>query len=133
MRRLVPVLVWGSTFWAVPGSTQAAVPLGDCNAAQVRLSITHIQNAFTGGSYPLWINLHNAGRSACSVKGHPLVVVAPRYYPVTVGDVADFDQNIPYAGPEDRLEVRPGQSVHAYVVVGRPCAGNTNEMAGARI
>lgn len=97
-----------------------AMPALSCTPAQVHLSLTRIENAFTGGSYPVILSLRNVSGSRCSVEGHPLVVVTPRPrpYSVAVGDVADFDQNNPYAGPERVLEIPPNGTVHAYVVIG---------------
>lgn len=84
-----------------------------CRPSQVRLSISPPNNGFTGGRYPVAINLRNVSRTECSVEGHPLIVVSPHPFPVVVGDLADFDPSDPYIGPERVLDVKPGSSVHA--------------------
>jgi hypothetical protein len=121
------------TAFAVPGLGQASQASDVCNPSQVRLSISRISNSFTGGSYPLFVNLRNVSTSECSVEGHPLVVVSPHRFPVVVGDLADFDRNNPYIGPERLLQVRPGRRVRAYVVIGRLCAGAKSEMTSGTI
>jgi hypothetical protein len=118
---------------AAAGAVTARSALDDCGPSQVRLSAKRIQNAFTGGSYPEVLTLRDVSGSECSVEGHPLVVVTPHPFPVTVGDIADFDRNYPYIGPERVLHVEPGRQVYAYVVIGRPCDGAKSEMTTGRI
>lgn len=110
------------------GGAHAGGALDDCLPSQVRLSAVPVQNAFTGGAYPISIVLRNISKRECSIKGHPQVVVAPKTFPVVLGDVADFDRNDPLAGPERLLHVRPGHTVSAQVIVGRPCDGSKSEM-----
>ena len=102
-------------------------------ASHVRLSIITGASAFTGGSYPVYLVLHNVGKSECSVEGHPLVVVGPHRFPVVVGDVASFDRNDPYIGPERVLHLQPGGSVRAEVVIGRRCDGAKSEMTAGTV
>lgn len=97
----------------------------------MRLSIITGASAFTGGSYPVYLVLRNLGRSECSVEGHPLVVVAPHGFPVVVGDLASFDRNDPYIGPQQVLHVQPRGSVRAQVVISRRCDGAKSEMTEA--
>lgn len=113
---------------ATTSGAHAGGALDDCLPSQVRLSAVRVQNAFTGGAYPISIVLRNISKRECSIKGHPQVVVAPKRFPVVVGDVADFDRNDPLAGPERLLHVRPGHRVSAQVIVGRPCDGSKSEM-----
>jgi hypothetical protein len=53
---------------AAPG-TFAAGGFDICSPSQVHLTITRVQNAFTGGSYPVLVKLRNVARSECSVEG----------------------------------------------------------------
>ena len=122
-----------ATLLATAGATHAAQAFDDCLPSQVRLSITQGGSAFTGGSYPVSIVLRNVSKHECSVEGHPQVVVAPQRFPIVVGDVADFDRNDPYIGPERLLHLRPGHRVSAQVIVGRRCAGDKSQMTTATV
>ncbi len=118
------------------GAVERATPhatFDDCAPSQLRLSATRVQNAFTGGAYPESLTLRNVSTLECSVEGHPRVVVTPHPYPVAVGDLADFDRNIPSSGPERVLHIRPGGRAYAYVVVGRPCDGAKSELTTGTI
>ena len=102
-----------------------------CQPAQAQLAVKRIQNAFTGGAYPVTLKLRNVSRSECSIEGHPLVVVTPRRVPVFVGDLADFDRNIPYIGPERVVHLQPGRSAFAYVVIRPRCGIVKNGMVSS--
>lgn len=110
---------------------RASPGLDFCLPSHVRLSLITGASAFTGGSYAVYVVLRNTGKSECSVEGHPLVVVAPHRFPVVVGDVASFDRNDPYIGPERVLHLQPGGSVRAQVIIGRRCDGAKSEMAAS--
>jgi len=114
-------------------NTFAASEFNTCTPSHVHLTVTRVQNAFTGGSYPVLVKLRNVGRSECSVEGHPLVVISPHPFPLVVGDLADFDPNDPYIGPERLLRLRPGATANAQVVIGRLCDGAKAEMTPTRI
>lgn len=133
--RPVAAVVSASTSPMVPAgqATAARSVYDDCAPSQLRLSARMIQNAFTGGAYPEVLTLRNVSRSECSVEGHPRVVVRPHPFPVTVGDLADFDRNNPYIDPERVLHIQPGGRAYAYVVVGRPCDGAKGEMTRGTI
>lgn len=132
-KALVATLTLAAIFAPSSSSTRAFRALDDCLPSQVRLSIAQGSPAFTGGSYPISIVLRNVGKSECSVEGHPQVVIAPQAFPIVVGDVADFDRNDPYIGPERLLQVMPGRSVSAQVIIGRRCDGDKKEMTTARV
>jgi hypothetical protein len=115
----------GAIFLAlgIPSSTSAAGEFDTCAPAQVHLTLIRVQNAFTGGAYPVIVKLRNVGRSECSIEGHPEVVISPHPFPLVVGDLADFDPNAPNIGPESLLHLRPGATAVAQVVIGRLCDG----------
>ena len=116
---LVLLLIAGALIAAEAGSSSG---YDGCAPSQTRLSVHRIQNAFTGGAYPVTLKLRNVSRAECSIEGHPLVVVNPKQFPVVVGDLADFDRNIPYIGPERVVHLQPGRGAFAYVVI-RPRCG----------
>lgn len=99
-----------------------------CVQSQVRLSITKAESPFTGGTYAVYLNVRNVGRAECSVEGHPVILVAPQTFPVGIGDLANFDRNDPYLGPERVLRVQPGRSARAQIVIAHNCgAGGKSE------
>ena len=99
-----------------------------CVSSQVRLSVIKAQSGYTGGTYAVYLKLRNVGKAECSVEGHPIVGVARLSFPVGIGDVANFDRNDPYLGPERVLHVQPGNSVRAQIVIGHNCgAGGKSE------
>lgn len=112
---------------------QAARGFDDCLPSQVRLTIATGSPAFTGGAYPISVVLHNISKTECSVEGHPQVVIAPKPFPTVIGDLADFDRNDPFVGPERVLHVLPGHAVTAQVIIGRPCDGAKSEMTTTTI
>jgi len=133
-RVVVAVGLWAAfvALGAAP-ATFAAGGFDTCTPSQIHLTVTRVQNAFTGGSYPVLVKLRNAGRSECSVEGHPVVVISPHPFPLEVGDLGDFDRNDPYIGPERLLHLRPGATVTAEVVIGRLCEGAKAEMMPTRV
>jgi hypothetical protein len=134
-RRVAVAVGLGAIFVALGAApdTFAAGGFDTCTPSQVRLTLTRVQNAFTGGSYPVLVKLRNVGRSECSVEGHPVVVISPHPFPLVVGDLADFDRNDPYIGPERLLHLRPGATANAQVIIGRLCDGAKAEMTSTRI
>jgi hypothetical protein len=136
-RPMVTTVVAALSLLAILVTTDAAAhaaqAFDDCLPSQVRLSITQGGSAFTGGSYPVSVVLRNVSKVECSVEGHPQVVVAPQPFPIVIGDVADFDRNDPYIGPERLLHVMPRHRVSAQVIIGRRCAGDKSEMTTATI
>ncbi len=131
-QRVVLVGVFAAML-AVSTSAYARTNGKDCTPPQVRLSASRIDNAFTGGSYPAFVTLRNVSNRACSIEGRPLVVVTPHSFPVIVGDLAAFDRNLSLNGPERVLDVLPGRSVRAYIVIDRRCDGARNEMTSGSI
>jgi len=117
---------------AAPG-TFAAGRFDTCTPLQLHLTLTRVQNAFTGGAYPVVVKLRNVGRAECSIEGHPVVVISPHPFPLVVGDLADFDPNDPNIGPERLLHLRPGATAVAQVIIGRPCDGAKAEMTPTRV
>lgn len=116
----------------IAASSVRQVPPGldACVRSQVRLSIVRAQNGFTGGTYADYLDLRNVGKRECSVEGHPIVVVGELAFPVWIGDVAGFDRNDPYLGPERVLHVQPGHSVRAQIVIGHMCRAASDETHG---
>jgi hypothetical protein len=117
----------------VAPETFAAGEFDTCTPSHVHLTLTRVQNGFTGGAYAVVVRLRNVGRAECSVEGHPAVVIAPHPFPITVGDLADFDPNDPNVGPERLLHLRPGATAVAQVIIGRPCDGAKAAMTSTRV
>jgi hypothetical protein len=64
--------------------------------------------------------------SACIVEGTPLVGVTRLPFTVKVGDLVDAIGPNPFDGPVRPLDVKPGQTVSAYTVIGpAPNCGDT--------
>src|SRR4051794_24341929 len=128
-----PLLLVLMALVASTAAAQASRRLDDCTRSQVRLSVSIPGIAFTGGSYEVSVNLRNVSRSGCNVEGHPVVVVSPHPFPIAVGDLADFDPNVPERGPERVAHLRPGRSVYAVVIIARRCAGAVGQLTRTTI
>lgn len=131
--RLVVLAALGLICLLTPMVGRAGRGFDYCTAPRLRLSIITGVSAFTGGNYAVYLVLRNVGKSGCSVEGHPLVAVAPHRFPVVVGDVASFDRNDPYIGPERVLHLQPDSSARSQVVIGRLCDGARSEMTTSTI
>jgi hypothetical protein len=132
-RRVAVTVGLGAIFVVLAAPDTFAAGFDTCTPSQVHLTLVRVQNAFTGGAYPVVVKLQNVGRSECSIEGHPVVVISPHPFPLVVGDLADFDPNDPNIGPESLLHLRPGATAVAQVIIGRPCDGAKAAMTPTRV